>query len=690
GVRGAQGVAYRIGIDIGGTFTDFLVAQPDGGLSLWKHPTTPDDPSRGVLEGLRRIASDRGVDLKKLLSQTDLVVHGTTTADNAMIEMKGARTGLLVTKGARDEIELRRGYKENIWDPTAPPPPAIVPRRYRLTLGERLDHHGNVLKPLDEDEVRAAVRRLKTGGITSIAVVTLFSFVNPTHEKRVGEIIREEFPEVEMVSLSHEVHPAAPEFERTSTTVVNAFIGPQVQRYLKRLDAELAANGYKRGLLVMQSSGGAASAASVAGRPIVTMASGPAGGVIGACRVATQAGIDDFISVDMGGTSYDVCLVKAGSPTIKSFWNWVHRYLIALPMVDVVSIGAGGGSIARVVAGALQVGPESAGAEPGPVCYGRGGLEPTVTDANLVLGYLNPDTFAGGELPLKLDGVAEIIGSRIGAPLGLDPLQAAWGIHRLANAAMNQAIVRVSAERGNDPRRFALVVFGGNGAVHALHQAEELGITKVLVPKTAPAFSALGLIVSDYLVDKVRSTLTPAKEADAAALAAIFAELERAADAELKTAGVPAKRFKHHRFAQCRYAGQTWDIDVPIEAAKITAKEVAGIAERFHAAHEAEHTYARREEDVMIAALRVRSTALMDAPALPTHKKTTSSAKPVSKRKAFFGGAMRTASVYDGAALKAGHALKGPAIVEEAFTTLVVPAGWKVKLDRLGNYVCAR
>ncbi|MGH2727786.1 MAG: hydantoinase/oxoprolinase family protein [Actinomycetota bacterium] len=698
-------MGYRIGIDVGGTFTDFLVVEPNGSFALWKSPTTPADQSVGVMDGLGQLAEQRDLSLQAFLGKTDLIIHGTTTADNTMIESTGAKTGLLVTKGRRDEIELRRGYKENIWDPSATPPQQLVPRRYRLTLGERLDHQGNTLSPLDEDEVRAQVRRLKTAGVSSVAVVLLFSFVNPAHEQRVGAILAEEFPEVEMVSLSHRVHPAAPEFDRTSTTVVNAYIGPGVKRYLNHLVEKLANNGFEHPLLVMQSSGGIAAASSVSERPIVTLASGPAGGVMGACRVASEAGIEDFISVDMGGTSYDVCLVKGGEPTIKSFWNWVHRYLISLPMVDVISIGAGGGSIAAVKAGGLQVGPESAGGDPGPICYGRGGMRSTVTDANLVLGYLNPDGFAGGTLPLKSDGVAEAIEEQIGEPLGMNALEAAWGIHRLTNANMNQAIVRVSAERGNDPRAFALVVFGGNGAVHALAQASELGIKRVLIPRTAPAFSALGLLVADYLVDKVRATLVttgtvdPGKleeiykgiedesdASEAAHLEEVYAALESEADEELWQAGVPTKRFQHLRFAQCRYPGQTWDIDVPVEGV-ITTKELASLAARFHKMHFEEHTYDRRDEDVLISALRVRSRALLGKPELRKVAASTSKPKPSGKRKAYFGGGFINAAIYTGPAIRAGQTVKGPAIIEEPFTTVVIPPGWTVKLDKLGNYV---
>jgi len=683
-------MGFRIGIDVGGTFTDFLAVAPDGTMSLSKNFTTPSDESLGVLEGLERLAETNGLTLPKFLGKTDLIVHGTTTADNTIITLSGAKTGLLVTKGARDEIELRRGWKENIWDIHAAPPPAIAPRRYRMPITERLDYEGNVLVPLNDEEVRAAVKRLKKAGIESVAVVTLFSFVNPVHEQRIAEIVREEYGDGVMVSASHEVHPAAPEFERTSTTVLNAYVGPRVQGYLRRLRDRLADNGFKTGLLIMQSSGGITIVDAAIARPIATLASGPTGGVIGAADTAKQAGVDDFISVDMGGTSYDVCLVRGGEPNVKSSWNWVNRYLVGLPMVDVVSVGSGGGSIARVRAGGLTVGPESAGSDPGPICYGRGGAEPTVTDANLVLGYLDPEYFAGGEIPLKVEGVAEAIEEKIGDPLGYGAVEAAWGIYRLVNADMNNAIRRVSAERGLDPREFALVVFGGNGAAHALAQAEDLGVTNVLIPKTAPAFSALGLLVADYLVDKVKAVLAAGSTADAATLESAFRELEKGAEAELRAAGLPAKRFAHQRYAQCRYPGQTWDIDVPVPPGKLTPKTVSQIAELFHVEHEDKHTYARRGEEVLISSLRVRSRGLVDKPSTATIRGGGSAPKPKAHRQAFFDGAFKRTPIFDGDALRAGAKVKGPAIIEERFTTVVIPPRWTATLDKRGNYVAKR
>src|SRR5437870_3799532 len=401
---------YRIGVDVGGTFTDLVLAA-GGRIVLSKHPTTPADQSEGVLGGIAQLARRERLGTEELLARTALIVHGTTTADNTMIEMSGATVGLVTSEGHRDEIEIRRGYKEDIWDPALPPPPPICPRRRRCGVPERLDFEGNVIVPLDEDAVRRALRRMKLQGVDSLAVVFLFSFVDPAHERRVREIASEELPQV-MVSLSHEVMPAAPEFERTSTTLVNAYVGPRIGRYLSRLDERLRAAGFAGELLIMQSNGGVMPGGYVAEKAVAVMGSGPAGGVNGATAVAGQAGIRDFISVDMGGTSYDVCLVRGGVPDVKAGWNWHHRYLIGLPMVDVQSVGAGGGSIARVESGALRVGPESAGAEPGPVCYGRGGVEPTVTDANPVLGYLNHTSLCRGTMPPDTGGTRAAIRER--------------------------------------------------------------------------------------------------------------------------------------------------------------------------------------------------------------------------------------------------------------------------------------
>jgi N-methylhydantoinase A len=679
--------AFRIGVDVGGTFTDVVLVH-DGDITLEKHPTTPRDQSEGVLGGIRRLADRMQLPLGDLLGRTEMVVHGTTTADNTMIEMSGAVTGLVTSEGHRDEIEIRRGFKENIWDPAFPPPPPICPRRQRYGVPERLDYEGRVVVPLDEEAVRRACRRMRKQGVESLAVVLLFSFVNSAHERRVREIAREELPGA-MISLSHEVMPSAPEFERTSTTLVNAYVGPKIERYLSRLDARLREAGFEGELLVMQSNGGVMPGGYVAERAVGVMGSGPAGGVMGATAVAGAAGVTDFISVDMGGTSYDVSLVRKGEPEVKAGWNWHHRYLVGLPMVDVQTVGAGGGSIARIDAGALKVGPRSAGSEPGPVCYGRGGTEPTVTDANVVLGYLNPDAFCGGTMRLDAEAATAAIRERIAKPLGLSVVEAAEGIFRLVNANMANAIRKASAQKGVDPRPLTLVVYGGNGPVHAGMQAAELGIRRILVPKLSPAFSALGLLLTDHVVDEMRSYVTPIGRIDFARVNALFVEMEENASRALAGGGTRRKRrVRHTRMAALCYPGQTFDMAVPLpgRSGQVTARVMADTVERFHRLHEELHTYASRDQEPILRGLRVKAIAVEDKPALPRLSRKARGNPRVGARKAFFRGRYVSTPVYDGPRLVPGQTILGPAIVEEPFTTIIVYPGQRATVDAWGNY----
>jgi len=682
-------VGFRIGIDVGGTFTDFIEVSTGGAVDLLKVPTTLDDQSRGVMHGVEVLAGRHGLDMAAYLGETDLVVHGTTTADNTMIEMNGAATGLITTAGHRDEIEIRRGYKESIWDPSAPPPTPIARRRNRFGVDERLDFRGQVVRPLDEEAVRAALRRLKARGIESVAVCFLFSFLNPAHEKRVRELAREEFPEARL-SLSHEVMPTAPEFERTSTTLVDAYVGPKLERYLERLQSALREAGYTRELLILQSNGGIMTAEQLARRAVAALGSGPTGGVRGACAVAGRAGVKDFIAIDMGGTSYEACLVKGGEPNIRSFWNWQHRYLVGLPMVEMHSIGAGGGSIARVEAGVLRVGPESANADPGPICYGRGGTRPTVTDANLLLGYINPEALCGGEFKLRGEGVREAIAEQLGQPLGLDAVEAAHGIFRIVNANMANAIRRVSSESGFDPRDFQMVVYGGNGPVHAPVQAEELGIGRLLVPKTSPAFSALGLLIADYLVDLQRSYIAPSSQASAERINELLERLEADACEELRPAGLERGDVDFRRFLNLCYPGQTFDMAVPLRGAggRLSRADLEATVAAFHDLHEELHTYAARDEEPVVRSVRVQTVGRTEPVAFG---ETPAEQGPLGdalrgRRPAWFGGRFVDTPVYDGDRIGAGHTIEGPAIVEERFTTIVLQPGHVASLDRFGNY----
>ncbi|GIU90680.1 MAG: 5-oxoprolinase [Acidimicrobiia bacterium] len=683
-------MGYRVGIDVGGTFTDLICVTPSGEVVLDKTPTTLDDQSTGVMNGLGDLAARFGLTLHDFCAQLDILVHGTTTADNTMIEMNGAPTGLLVTEGHRDEIELRRCHKEQIWDPNHPGPAPIARRRARIPIPERMNFEGEVVLPLDEEAVRRGVRRLQRLGVRSIAVMYLFSFVNPEHERRTREIILDEFPDVDHVSLSHEVMPRGPEFERVSTTLVNAYVAPRIAHYTGHLQDELRRAGYGGPLLIMQSTGGVMPPDYVARRAVSLLASGPTGGVMGATLAADRAEAGDFVAVDMGGTSFDICLVRDGRPEIKTDWNWRYRYYIGLPMVDVQSVGAGGGSIARVRQGALLVGPESAGSSPGPVCYGRGGTRPTVTDADAVLGYLPRDGFAGGRMQLDVEAAEDAIRRHVAEPLDLDVTDAAWGIARIVNANMANATRKVLAGHGADPRRLSLIAYGGNGAVHAWAIAQELGIERIYVPKTAPAFSALGVLVADYVVDLVRSYVTPLSQVDLARVRSLMQELHDEATKELEPAGLDAQRTTLALHAQMCYPGQNFDMSVPVpEGTALDEPGLLDLAERFHDQHEHERGFCFRNQQPLLRGVRV--IARGHTPKPDHFAETGTVDDPVAARKgerlAYWGDGWIETPVYDGTVLASGAEIAGPALIEEPFTVVVVGPGAVARLDALGNYV---
>ncbi len=682
---------HRIGIDVGGTFTDCVLLRPDGSVILEKAPTTPADQSEGVVAGIGQLAQAAGfADAAALLARTESIVHGTTTGDNTMIQMSGAPTGLLVTQGFRDEIEFRRCYKEDIWDPALPAPEPIARRRVRLEIPERLTAEGDIETPLDEEAIRAATRRLQTLGVRSIAVVFLHSYLNPVHERRAGELILEEFPAVELVSLSHEVYPKPPEFERTSTTLVNAYVGPPIVRYLDRLESRLRDHGYAQELLIATSAGGVATPAVIGSRAVATIGSGPTGGVVAAARAASAAGLGDVVSVDMGGTSYDVCLIRGGRPELRADWNWRHRYCIALPMVDIVSIGAGGGSIARLDDGVLHVGPESAGSQPGPVCYGRGGTEPAVTDADLVLGRLDPAAFWGGRLQLDEAGARAAL-ARVGEPIGLDAEATATAIVALVDAHMTDAIRRVLSLAGADPRRLDLVAFGGMGAVHATTQAAALGMSQVLVPRAAPGFSALGLLTADHVVDATRTLLSPWAQVDTDRLEALASDLEAAARAELAAAGVPEQRLRFEWLLNLVYPGQTFDHGIPLDrrpGRPIGIDDVKAAVEEFHRRNEEARLIEARAQEPTVRGVRLIATGLVDQPD-PVTLAPAPLSDPIGTRRVFVSGAWFETPVYDGAALAPGPDLAGPAIVQSRFTTLVLRPGDRARVLPSGDTLVA-
>ncbi len=680
---------YRVGVDVGGTFTDLVCLTPDGQVILDKTPTTPDDQSRGVLTGVEQLAGDLGVDTRAFCAAIEAFVHGTTTADNTMIEMSGAPTGLLTTEGHRDEIELRRDHKEEIWDPTAPPPEPIARRRARIPIPERCDFEGNVVLALDEEAVRRGVRRLQKLGVESIAVCFLFSFVNPDHERRARALILEEFPDVGHISLSHEVLPRAPEFERTSTTLVNAYVAPKITVYVDRLVDKLRSAGFDGAVVLMQSSGGVMPPQSVPRRAVALLGSGPTGGVMGAALAAGRSGVHDLVAADMGGTSYDVCLVQQGRPAVTTDWNWRHRYYVNLPMVDIHSVGAGGGSIARVRQGALLVGPDSAGSVPGPVCYGRGGERPTVTDSDAVLGYLPAKGFAGGRMELDVEAARAAIDHDVAEPLGLGVDDAAWAIQRIVNANMANAVRKVLSQHGADPRTLSLVAYGGGGPVHAWAQARELGIGRVLVPKASPAFSALGLLVSDYVVDLMRAYVVKLSVIDLERVRTLAAEMQREAEAELAPARLGEGAVQADLFAQMCYHGQNFDISVPLpEGGSLSEDHLLDLADRFHHQHEAARGFAFPTQPPLVRGIRlVHRGATPKPPVLARMGDVVHAADArTGSRAVHLGEGFTEVPTYDGASLGAGALVAGPALVEEPFTVLVLAPSDVAVLDEHGNY----
>ncbi len=687
-LNGAAG-SYRVGIDIGGTFTDVICVTSDGRVVVEKTPTTPSELSEGVMRGLGKLAEGLGTGMEELCASTEVLVHGTTTADNTMIEMSGATTGLLATEGHRDEIEMRRVHKEQIWDPTYPAPVPIARRRARMAIPERLDFEGNVLLPLDEEAVRRAARRLRRLGVSSVAVVFLFSFVNPDHERRARDLVLEEFPEVEHISLSHEVLPRAPEFERTSTTLVNAYVAPRISAYVERMVKRLAEAGFGGQVVLMAATGGVMPPEYVSHHAVSLLGSGPTGGVMGAALAAGRSGVEDFVSVDMGGTSYDVCLVRGGSPEVTVDWNWRYRYYIGLPMVDVQSVGAGGGSIARVRQGALLVGPESAGSEPGPACYGRGGTAATVTDADCVLGYLSVDRFAGGRMHLDAEAANRAIERDVAGPLGVGVVDAAWAIERIVNANMANAVRKVLASHGADPRRLAMVAYGGNGPVHALAQARELGIARILVPRASPVFSALGLLVADYVVDLLRAYVVPLSEADTARMRRLIDEMAAEASSALLPAGLDARHVHTEVFVQMCYPGQNFDMSVALpEGSRLAEESLLDLAGRFHALHETTRGFAFPGQQPLVRGLRlVARGATPKPPALASvGELADASGARLGRRPVYLGDGFVDADVFDGARLAPGATIEGPALVEEPFTVLVLAGGDTCRLDANGNY----
>jgi len=681
--------SLRIAADVGGTFTDIACLSADGELSTCKVPSTPHDYARAIIDGIRALTTD----LSAGASDLSEVLHASTVATNAILEGKGAKTALVTTEGFRDVLELRRIRVPRLYEPLYEKPAPLVLRRYRYEVRERLGGKGEVVQPLDEAQVRALARKLAEANVEAIAISLLHSYANPVHEKRIAQLLREALPTC-FVSVSSEVLPEIREYERTSTTVVNAYIGPVMSRYLESLRECFESNGIKGRLFMMQSSGGTMDVRQVLAKPATVVESGPAAGVVGAARLGARAGHENLITFDMGGTTAKASLIEAGRVlatdeyevgggiSLSSRLAKGGGYALKLPVIDVSEVGAGGGSIVRIDSGgALKVGPDSAGAIPGPACYAKGGSEPTVTDASVVLGYLNPDALAGGTVRIE-SARARTAVQKIASALGVDVLEAAFGIHRLANTTMMRAVKAVSTYRGRDPRDFTLFAFGGNGGMHAAALADDLQMRRVIVPPAAGVFSAVGLLVADR--EAVRSTacLRTLDRSSAAEVAKRCRELEQDALRELEVRdGVVV-----HWRAQLRYAGQGFELSVDLPRDGV---DVGTIRERFEREYRRTYGHELEGHPISLVALRVIATVPPRGPvAFSRIRPALHRAPTATHRKAYFGpeyGLIDTPVIERSELTETPRT--GPLIVEEYEGTTVVPPRAVAARDKLNNIV---
>ncbi|MBE3558739.1 MAG: hydantoinase/oxoprolinase family protein [Ktedonobacteraceae bacterium] len=665
-------VDLLIGIDTGGTFTDMVLLQ-DGQLRVHKVLSTPDDPSRAIMEGLTQLG---------VAEHLSVLVHGSTVATNAVLERKGVPTALITTAGFRDVLEIGRQTRPKLYDLRVQKVPPLVPRSLRLEIVERLNERGEVMTPLDEDSLKSAMAALHAAGVEAVAISLLFSFANPAHERVVAERVR---AAGFYASVSSEVLPEFREYERTSTVVLNAYVGPLIDRYLARLETELPR---QTALRIMQSNGGSISSKMARREAARTLLSGPAAGVVGAAFVAEASGFDHTITIDIGGTSTDVALISNGVIT-ETTNGKIGGYPTKLPMIDIHTVGAGGGSIAWFDAGgALRVGPVSAGASPGPAAYGLGGTEATVTDANVVLGRLIPEAFLGGTMSLDTERARRAV-EAIATRLGTSPEEAALGIIRVVNANMEAAIRVISVERGSDPRHFALVAFGGAGPLHACELAAALRIPRVLVPTVPGVLSALGMLVADTLKDYVRTVMVPAEHAQDELIATVLAQLEEQGRRDLLQEGIAAEKIITEYYLDLRYVGQSYELVIPFKG------DIARAVADFHAAHEKRFGYNDPNERVQVVNARLKARALADKPALErkeiTREAREASATPIYRRTVYFAGAGGAvpyeAPIYERKTLVPGAVLSGPAVVIQYDTTTVLPPGWWAQVDSVGNLV---
>lgn len=682
---------YRIGIDVGGTFTDFLLTSEDGSSEIFKVLSTPEDPSIGLMNGLLEMAEVKNVSLQDFIKDITTIVHGTTVTTNAVLTRRGAKTGLLTTQGLRDALEMRRGIREEQYNNRYTNVEPLVPRYLRYPIEERLDYKGDVLTEIKEADVSAAVELLQDEDVEAIAICFMNSFANGSHETVAAKIVTEKMPDA-YLTVSAEFLPSIRFYDRISTTVLNSYVGPILRSYLTSLIQKLKDIGYDGVLLIMQSNGGVVSPESAIDSAAVTLLSGPAAGPMAGIEYTSIQGYEDCITIDMGGTSFDAALIKDQTPLVTTEGE-INRLRIALPMLGINTIGAGGGSIGWVdEGGLLRMGPQSAGSNPGPACYDLGGELPTCTDADLVLGYLDKDFFAGGKIRLDYDRAVRAITDKIAEPLGMDVVEAAAGMYRVINVNMASGVREVSVKRGHDPREFPLVVAGGAGPVHACMIAQELEIPVMIIPKESSIFCAAGMLMSDLKHDFVRTYSTPLHGMDVEKFRTLFHDMEKEATELLKSEHIPESAIRHIYSLDMRYVKQYHEVNVEITKETLAKGDLASIARCFHPEHNRLFGYSLEEEKTPIELINLRLLSV-GRTVKPQFKQEMYDRKDPKKalkkkRKVYLPLEEQYAGVpvYDGHKLRYGNKVEGPALIEQVNTTTFVTPEYNVLCDRYGSY----
>ena len=686
---------YKIGIDVGGTFTDFLLTSQDGASEIYKVLSTPEDPSLGLLNGLLEMAGAHNVPLRGFIKKVTTIVHGTTVTTNAVLTRKGAKTGLLTTKGLRDALEMRRGIREKQYDNRYTNVQPLVPRYLRYPVEERLDYKGDIITELKDRDVSDALQLFKKEDVQAIAVCFMNSFANETHESRAAEIIKQELGMGDAspyLTVSSVFLPSIRFYDRVSTTVLNSYVGPILSRYLKSLVRKLEDIGFGGILLIMQSNGGVVSPKIAIDNAAVTLLSGPAAGPVAGIEYASVQGYQDCITIDMGGTSFDAALIKEKTPLVTTEGE-IDRLRIALPMLGIVTIGAGGGSIGWVdEGGLLRMGPQSAGSNPGPACYGLGGELPTCTDADLILGYLDKDFFAGGKIPLSFEKAEKTIKEKIADPLSMDVKKAAAGMYRVINVNMATGVHEVSVKRGHDPREFPLIVAGGAGPVHACMIGLELEIPVMIIPKESSIFCAAGMLISDLKHNFVRTYSTRLEEMDKNKFKSLFYDMEDEANRLLKSERIQENAIQHIYSVDLRYVKQYHEVNVEITRKDIEDGNIERIANQFHPEHNRLYGYSLEEQETPIELINLRllSVGKTVKPKFSEEEFVgTDPSNAFKKNRKVYLPLEETFAevpVYDGHKMMYGNRVEGPAVIEQVNTTTFVTPEYNVLCDKYGSY----